>query len=82
MSAFLREEAAAKYLNFSVSTLQKWRFRGLGPNFVKIGVSVRYRLTDLETFTSERIQTPAREVAAAPAEAADGGQAAGDAKKQ
>ncbi len=62
MSSFLREEEAAQYLNFSVSTLQKWRFRGLGPNFVKIGVSVRYRLTDLEKFTSERIQTPAREI--------------------
>jgi hypothetical protein len=36
----------------SVHTLRDWRKRGKGPRFVKVGSSVRYRLTDIEEFVN------------------------------
>lgn len=44
---------AAKYLGeISPRTLQRWRLRGSGPQFLKIGDSVRYDRTDLDAFLS------------------------------
>ena len=46
----LTERPAAEYLGLSVRTLQKRRFEGQGPSYLKIGRSVRYRLEDLDAF--------------------------------
>jgi predicted site-specific integrase-resolvase len=44
------EYAAAELLEISVKTLRKWRGEGVGPTYVKLGRSVRYRLGDLTRF--------------------------------
>jgi hypothetical protein len=36
----------------SVHTLRDWRKRGKGPRFIKVGSSVRYRLSDIEDFVN------------------------------
>ena len=57
-------EGAAARIGLSVATLEKKRVYGDGPPFLKMGRSVRYRLTDLDAWmerqvvssTSERLQ--------------------------
>lgn len=46
----LCEKDAANYLELSVHTLRQRRFRSMPPVYVKIGRSVRYLLSDLDTF--------------------------------
>lgn len=49
----LTTKQAAKALNLHPSTLEKWRWRGEGPPFVKLGTkAVRYTKTALEAFMS------------------------------
>jgi predicted DNA-binding transcriptional regulator AlpA len=38
-------------------SLQKWRCVGGGPQFIKVGRSVRYRQKDIEDFIEARIRT-------------------------
>lgn len=42
LPAFLTEAQVAERLAISPRTLQMWRFRGGGPEFVKVGALVRY----------------------------------------
>jgi predicted DNA-binding transcriptional regulator AlpA len=37
-------------LQVSRATLGRWRAAGQGPRFIKIGASIRYPLTDLESW--------------------------------
>ena len=48
----LLEDEAARYLNVSSRTLQKWRQIGGGPKFIKLGGGrlVRYRRSALDEF--------------------------------
>jgi predicted DNA-binding transcriptional regulator AlpA len=46
----LDEREVARITRMSVSTVQKWRFDGIGPKYLKIGKSVRYRLADVRRF--------------------------------
>ena len=47
----LNEFEAAEYLRLSVATLRTWRStRSQNLRFIKLGSSVRYRISDLETF--------------------------------
>lgn len=41
---------AAAYLGLAVSTLNKWRCYGAGPQFIKLGRAVRYRQDALERY--------------------------------
>ena len=54
----LNPKETAEYLGLSVSWLTKWRSRGSGPAYVKIGSGargrIRYRESDLRTFIEER----------------------------
>lgn len=45
---------AASHLQLSVTYLNKMRVSGLGPVFVKMGRSVRYRQADLEAWIAAR----------------------------
>ena len=48
LDCLLTETEAAKFLGFSIRSLQGWRLKGGGPTFIKIGgKSVRYRRRDL-----------------------------------
>ncbi|MEO6458941.1 MAG: helix-turn-helix domain-containing protein [Bdellovibrionota bacterium] len=52
----LTEDQAGSFLNLSVRTLQAWRHRGGGPQFVRISSrAVRYRMADLRSFTEAKI---------------------------
>ncbi len=46
----LTEKEAAKILGFSIRTLQKWRVAGHGPEYVKAGTAVRYRVEDIDAW--------------------------------
>lgn len=49
-SALLTEMQASLFLGVPQRTLQAWRLRGGGPQFVKLGRLVRYRQRDLEAW--------------------------------
>lgn len=51
-SALLTTQEASEYLGLAVSTLNKWRVYGNGPQFIKLGRAVRYRLEDLTAFAT------------------------------
>lgn len=40
-------------------TLERWRWRGEGPRFIKIGGRVVYRLEDIEAFELSRLRDSA-----------------------
>lgn len=41
---------AADFLGLSPHTLERWRWSGNGPRFLKMGKAVRYRRADLENY--------------------------------
>lgn len=53
----LKEADAADLLCQSVRTLQKWRGNGSGPDYYKLGHSVRYCRADLLMWIAERRHT-------------------------
>ena len=58
----LDESEAADYLGLSPRTLQNWRVRGGGPDYVKLsGRMVCYRLVDLNDWVAESIQNSTSE---------------------
>ena len=57
MTQLLDEQQAAALLHVSIKSLQGWRYRGAGPQFVKVGRCVRYRLEDLQTFVLAALRT-------------------------
>lgn len=50
---WLDEEAVALQLGVPRSTVQSWRYHGLGPAFTKFGRLVRYRVDALESWTAD-----------------------------
>jgi predicted DNA-binding transcriptional regulator AlpA len=56
------EETAAK-IGMAVSTLNKWRVKGFGPRFIKLGKRVLYRDEDIELFINSSIRRSTSEVA-------------------
>ena len=51
-SALLSTRDAAAYLALSPRTLEKWRTRGVGPAYSRIGRRVVYRRDDLDEFVA------------------------------
>ena len=52
---YLKPREAAEYLRSSTSTLAKARMYKRGPNFVRIGRTVRYRQSDLDAWMSASV---------------------------
>lgn len=50
----LRTEDASTYTGLSASTLTKLRLTGDGPEYIKLGKSVVYDPTDLDTWLSSK----------------------------
>ncbi len=50
----LSTHKAAKFLHLAPSTLNKWRVHGGGPEFVKLGRRIFYRLLVLEKFVEAK----------------------------
>ena len=53
MTTLLTPPQTAKRLNITTWTLTKWRTKGQGPPFVKVGRAVRYREADLDKWIQE-----------------------------
>ena len=45
----------SKRLGIAVRTLERWRWQGVGPKFIKIGGRVRYRIEDVEAYEASRL---------------------------
>ena len=43
----VNEREAARLVGFSVAALIKWRREGRGPRYIRVGRSIRYRVSDL-----------------------------------
>jgi len=54
MSELLTREQAANHLNMKKATLECWAWKGIGPDMVKFGKTVRYRLSDLESYITSQ----------------------------
>jgi predicted DNA-binding transcriptional regulator AlpA len=50
----LNESAVAKQLGCQVKTLQAWRCRGGGPEFVRVGRLIRYNPNSVQEWISSR----------------------------
>lgn len=48
----LTETDAAAHLGLSPKTLSRWRWKGEGPTYLKLGSAVRYAEQDLNDFIS------------------------------
>jgi excisionase family DNA binding protein len=51
---FLNRKQAAEFLNLKKCTLEAWAIRGGGPDFVKFGRAVRYRVSSLEAYIEKQ----------------------------
>ena len=50
----------------SPRTLERWRFQGTGPQYLKVGGRVVYRLEDVEAYEAEQLRTAGAAKAAQP----------------
>ena len=53
----LTTQEASEYLRISHKTLERWRWEGTGPCFIKLGGAVRYRLQDLDDYVEGEIRS-------------------------
>ena len=53
----LTQSELARRWCLSPRTLERWRWLGQGPRFLKIGGRVAYRLEDIEAFEAAQIRT-------------------------
>lgn len=49
-------ELAAK-LHKTTASLAQWRYKGVGPKFIKIGGGVRYRVADVEAWLEDQTRS-------------------------
>ena len=52
----LTQVQVADRWQISVRTLERWRWLGQAPRFLKIGGRVAYRLEDIEAFEAEQLR--------------------------
>ena len=57
MTTHLHQVELARRWKLSPRTLERWRWTGEGPQFVKLGGRVVYRLEDVEAFEMENVRT-------------------------
>ena len=53
--AYLLEKELAARWRITQSTLQRWRYRGMGPNFVKLSGRVLYPASVVETYERQHL---------------------------
>ena len=64
MPKLLTTKQAAEFLSLEPQTLAAWRMEGVrGPPWIKLGFSVRYRVTDLEKWLEANTHQAADSVA-------------------
>lgn len=52
------QEATAEYLQVPIRTIEDWRYRHMGPPFVKMGRSIRYRKKEVDRWLETRVVDP------------------------
>ncbi|ADU36936.1 helix-turn-helix transcriptional regulator [Variovorax paradoxus] len=52
-AGLLATAQASAYLGVPGPTLAGWRYRGIGPTYVKIGGCIRYRKADLDGYIAQ-----------------------------
>jgi excisionase family DNA binding protein len=55
-----RQQATADYLNTSPRTLEDWRYRRIGPPFIRVGGQIRYRRSDVDAWLAANTEGVAR----------------------
>jgi predicted DNA-binding transcriptional regulator AlpA len=55
----LSEAEVAEILGKPPRTLRQWRYLGVGPKYLKVGATVRYRARDVEAWLKAQEQEPA-----------------------
>ena len=54
MGKNLSTKEVAEILGLSENCLAKWRWSNVGPSFLKVGRTVRYRAEDIENYLNAR----------------------------
>jgi predicted DNA-binding transcriptional regulator AlpA len=52
---YLTESQLAAHLGMARITLAQWRSKGFGPPFMRVGRSIRYRLTDVNKWAEANL---------------------------
>ncbi len=53
MNSLLTESQVSEKLQVSLACLRRWRLRGEGPQYIKVGPLVRYRPEDVDGWLAE-----------------------------
>lgn len=64
MVQHLNQTELSRRWRLSPRTLERWRLQGTGPQYLKVGGRIVYRLAYIDAFEVERLQSPAAKVAA------------------
>ena len=56
---YISEKEAAVYLGISLSTIRRWRKKGIGPEFFHFGRVLRYSIRTLEAFARKHTRAAA-----------------------
>jgi hypothetical protein len=62
----LKQAELALRWNMSPRTLERWRWLGQGPRYLKIGGRVRYPVEAVETYEAEQRRASTAEIAGEP----------------
>jgi len=54
----VNEKKAAEILDVAVQTLRNWRFLQRGPDYLRLGRCIRYRVDDLENYVERNKVNP------------------------
>ena len=65
MTRHLRQKDLAERWHVSPRTLERWRWLGRGPRFLKVGGRVVYRLEDVEAYERDQVHGSAPAIAIA-----------------
>ena len=49
-------ETLAERWNMNAATLSQWRWNGRGPQYLKLGRRVMYRIQDIEAFEEQQVR--------------------------
>lgn len=63
MTTMMSQQVVAEMLGVPERTLEQWRYRRVGPAFVKVGRHVRYRVDAVEAWLDSQTTTPAGDAA-------------------
>jgi hypothetical protein len=55
----MSEAQVAEVFGKPARTLRQWRYLGIGPKYLKVGATVRYRARDVEAWLEAQEQEPA-----------------------